>query len=304
MSFSLHVSFDRVYVAGIFVTIAKEGSFAAAARKLNLAPSQVTKEIKKLEEHLQVKLLNRTTRSVSLTREGENYLIHANEILSRFAEAEESVRQLNTTPKGHLRITAPAVLGQVILSKLVSHYQIKHPEVEVELVLTDRVIDIVSDGFDMAIRTSFDLKDSSLFIKEMDEVPRLLCASRSFLKKNGTPKRLADLPSYNQLIFIRGQANKYWTFTKGKEQLDVPISGNFKTNNLLGLVEAAKAGLGIANIPAYLVEDELKKGKMVELFPTHKLPCPKTYLLYQQKRARNLKLDSFISFMEENYYIP
>jgi len=294
------IEFDLFNSLRIFIRIAHEGSFRRASERLGIAPSSVTKELKKLEEHLGVNLFFRTTRKISLTEEGKIFLSDAKSLISSLEEAELNIHQRGSVTRGHLRITAPAILGQRMLSGLVAEFQKENPYVDVELVLTDRVIDIVEEGFDLSFRTSFGLGDSGLYQKNLGEISRVVCASPEYLEKFGHPKRITDLAKHNSLVFIRGTALTSWRFNKGRKELNIPINGNYKTNNLMALIEAVKRGLGIANIPRYLVEEEIKSGELESLFNSYRLPAYSVFLLYHQKRSQSRKLDRFISFFEKN----
>jgi len=293
------VNFDRFNSLKIFLKIAHEASFTRAAERLGVSKSQVTKEIKKLEEHLGTPLFYRTTRSVTLTETGKSFQDKARNILNLFEEAEEEIKNQKQTARGHLRITAPAILGQKLIAGLIAEFQIANPYVEVDLVLTDRVIDIVEDGFDLSIRTSSTLKDSNLFHYRLGNISRVICASPKYLKKFGTPKRLEDLHNHNCVLFIRGNLWNEWQFQKGDKLKTLTVDGNYRTNNILAQIEATKAGMGIANLPAYLVEEEIKKGKLVPLFKSWNLPGLDMFVLYHQKRTTSRKLDVLLTHLED-----
>ncbi len=294
------VNFDRFNSLKIFLKIAHEASFTRAAERLGISKSQVTKEIRKLEEHLGAPLFYRTTRSVSLTETGKMFQEKARNILNLFEEAEEEIKNQKQTARGHLRITAPAILGQRVLAGLLAEFQIANPYVDLELVLTDRVIDIVEDGFDLSIRTSATLKDSNLYQHRLGNISRVVCASPKYLKKFGTPKKIEDLHNHNCVLFIRGNLWNEWHFQKGGTNKKVVVDGNYRTNNIIAQIEATKAGMGISNLPAYLVEEEIKKGKLVPLFKSWTLPGLDMYVLYHQKRSSSRKLDVLLSHLEEN----
>jgi DNA-binding transcriptional LysR family regulator len=293
-------SFDRINSYLIFVKVAHEQSFSRSAQRLHLSASAVTKEIKKLEEHLGVSLFHRTTRSVSLTDEGVLLLNRIRPILDGIEEAELELSSQVKTVKGSLRITAPAILGQEVLSPLVNKFIKKNPYIDIELVLTDRVIDLVDDGFDLALRTSYQLKDTSQYFIDLGEIKRVVCASEDYLHKLGRPKKLEDLGKHNCLLFIRGQVVKQWIFEKNRQKQIINVDGNYQTNNLRSLVSALKDGLGVANIPSYLVCDEIKEKSIIPLLKGFHLPTYKLFAMYSKKRSSSRKLDTFLSFLQDN----
>lgn len=245
----------------IFAMVASGKSLSAAARRLGITPMQVSRRIAALEEELSTRLLHRTTRSVSLTPEGEAFLPYAMVILDAEEAARNELGEERSVVRGHLKVTAPSVFGQEIILPLVTTLLREHPELKLELDLSDRVTDIVAGGYDLAIRIAT-LKDSDLVARRLAANPRVLCASPGYLAERGTPRTLADLEQHDCILLT--PVGK-WPFVLNGELHRVSLSGRLTTTSVEAVRAIALNGSGIAMLARWDVRRYLASGQLVEL---------------------------------------
>lgn len=245
----------------IFAMVASGKSLSAAARRLGITPMQVSRRIAALEEELSTRLLHRTTRSVSLTPEGEAFLPYALVILDAEEGARSELGQERSAVRGHLKLTAPSVFGQEVILPLLTTLLRQHPELKVELDLSDRVFDIVASGYDLAIRIAT-LKDSDLVARRLAANARVLCASPEYLADRGVPRKLADLDHHDCILLT--PVGK-WPFVIDGELHRVPLSGRFTTTSVEAVRAVALNGCGVAMLARWDVRQYLLTGGLVEL---------------------------------------
>ncbi|MEP3476794.1 MAG: LysR family transcriptional regulator [Hyphomicrobiales bacterium] len=251
-----------------FVRVAALGAIGKAGMEFGYSPTAASQRIQNLEQALGAKLLNRTTRSVSLTRDGELFLSHAKKIV---ADVEDAVTDLQGTGKiikGELRVTASASFGRRYIAPYIGEFLKEHPEVSIQLELSDSMFDIVRHGFDLALRIGV-LEPSSLLAKKIAESPRLLVASKEYVKEYGAPQKAEDLISHNCLLL--GEIRTWQIKDKIGKVSEIKVSGNFATNYGEAITEAALSGIGIALKSKWDVLEQLKSGELVEILPNHKL---------------------------------
>ena len=294
---------DRIDAMRTFVAVVNEGSFSKAATTTQLSPQLVSKYIAKLEEQLHTRLLNRTTRKVSVTEAGSQYFIHAQQILLSIDEMEAQLGGLQQLPKGILRISAPVSFALKHMAKLVTDFQSRYPSVTVDLQLSDRKVDIVEEGFDVALRIG-QLESSSLIAKKIAPIRVVLCASPDYLNIHGTPKRLEDLEAHRYLhysymnIDTKGQVFKYLKAKQLKE------SSVFRSNNGDVLVEAAIEGAGLVLQPTFIASKALNAGKLVIVLPEYEPTPIGLYAIYAHRKLLPHKIRCFIDFMADYYGTP
>jgi DNA-binding transcriptional LysR family regulator len=262
---------ERDSFAGMtaFIAAIEEGSFSAAAAKLGLTPSGVSKLISRLEERLSARLIQRTTRSMQLTQVGRAYFERAHRILDDLDALEREIESHDETPRGTLCVTAPTLLGHVRVLPLLLSFQEAFPEVKVDLLLSDRVLDFVEENVDVAIRMTATPPLSSV-ARKLDDDERVLCASPSYLARRGHPSAPRDLAEHDCILFVVGAAAdtcRLKADARSDKVESVHVRGRFQSNNTLSLHEAALAGLGIASLPRYLVDGELMSGRLVAVLP-------------------------------------
>ena len=294
---------DRIDAMRTFVAVVNEGSFSKAATTTQLSPQLVSKYIAKLEEQLHTRLLNRTTRKVSVTEAGSQYFIHAQQILLSIDEMEAQLGGLQQLPKGILRISAPVSFALKHMAKLVTDFQARYPSVTVDLQLSDRKVDIVEEGFDVALRIG-QLESSSLIAKKIAPIRVVLCASPDYLNIHGTPKRLEDLEAHRYLhysymnIDTKGQVFKYLKAKQLKE------SSVFRSNNGDVLVEAAIEGAGLVLQPTFIASKALNAGNLVIVLPEYEPTPIGLYAIYAHRKLLPHKIRCFIDFMTDYYGTP
>lgn len=289
---------DKLRSMEVFVAVVDTGSFTAAARRFDISPVMVGKHVEFLEQTLGARLLARTTRRQSLTEIGERYCEQCRIVLAQVAAAESGAEAMRTAPRGTLRITAGVSFGGELLSPVLADYLERYPEVSVMLDLSDRVVDIVEDGFDAAIRIGT-LDDSGLVARPLWDYGMTIAASPAYLERFGTPRVPADLLRHRCLDFTHWNKQLRWRL-RGGEDLAIPVS-RFRSNNGRALKNAALAGFGIIMQAEMMLANELARGELVPLLQEH-VPEPRPmHLLYPRDLQPTPKLTTFIDFMLERF---
>lgn len=248
-----------------FVAVAEEGSFSRAADRLGLTKSTISKRVARLEGRLDARLFRRTTRALHLTDPGHRFLVHASAIVEAAKEAEAEVRETQTEVRGRLRVNAPVSLGQNHVAQVVVELAKTHPGLEVEFDLSDRRVDLVTEGYDLAVRVG-DLTDSSLVAQKLLDVRSRTVASPAYLEACGRPKTPGQLESHPCLRYRYQASGAYWVFKHADRLTKVRPRGPLLSNHGDVLAKAAVMGLGIALLPGFIVQDYLQSGRLVALF--------------------------------------
>lgn len=282
-----------------FAMLIKLGSLAATAREMNLTPPAVSKRLAQLEQRLGVRLLNRTTRKISLTNEGEVYLINAQRILGEIDEMERLVSSSRAAPKGLLRVNAPLGFGRSYIGPAISLFSKKHPEVDVQLQLTDRPINLPDEAIDVAIRFG-EIPDSRLIAKKIASNRRLLCASPIYLRTFGTPKTPAELASHNCIVLRQNEsAFGVWKLAKGKQVESVKVRGRLSTNDGEVALNWAVDGQGILMRAEWDVAKYLRSGRLELVLEDYETPSADIYAVYLEKLNLSAKVSFFIEHLRE-----
>ena len=286
---------DRFETMSILVAVADGGSLSEASRKLKIPLASVSRKISELEAHLNVKLLNRTTRSLDFTEYGQSYLIFCRRILDEVQEAERTVTGEYAAPKGHLTITAPVVFGKLHLLPIITEFLKAYPEVDIQLSLSDRSVDLIEEKIDLALRIG-DLPNSSLMASRVGYVLKQTCANKEYLKKMGTPKVPGDLKDHHCItIGSLGSATK-WIFPKGKLKSSVFVRSRLEVNSPEAGLEAALNGAGITRALSYQIAEYQKRGALqIILKDFEPAPWP-VHLVYPAGRIVALKLRAFLDY--------
>ena len=277
----------------VFVAVAEEESFAAAARRLRMSPPAVTRAIALLEGRLGVRLLTRTTRVVRPTDAGVRYLEDARRILLEADEADEAAAGINATPRGELAVTAPVMFGRIYVMPVITAYQSTFKETTVSALFVDRVVNLVEEGLDVGIRIG-SLPDSSLRAIRVGQVHRVICASPAYLKKYGTPKTPAELVQHPLIAATAVSAGLEWTFAKGKEKIGVRLSPRTLVNTNDGALEAAKSGLGLTRLISYQVANELAAGTLKTVLADFEEASMPVHVIHREGRHGSAKVRSFV----------
>jgi LysR family transcriptional activator of dmlA len=284
-----------------FVLLAKLSSMSATARELGLTPPAVTKRLALLEQRLGVRLVNRTTRRISLTSEGESYLAQATQILASIRDMDESVASGRAAPKGLLRVNATPGFGRTRIAPLVSRFAHAHPEVEVELQLTDRPISLVEEAYDLAIRFG-ELPDTRLSARKLMANRRFLCASPKYLKKAGEPQTPEEL-HLHRCILHRQNDDVYgtWRLEKGRKVALVKVRGAVSSNDGDVVMNWALEGHGIVQRSEWDAAKYLASGRLKVVMPAYSLPSADLYVYYLSRRNLPAKVRAFIDFLVEDF---
>ncbi|MFZ2075182.1 MAG: LysR family transcriptional regulator, partial [Xanthobacteraceae bacterium] len=293
---------DRVSSMLSFVKVVENGGFSSAARQLNLATSVVTTHVKWLEERLGVRLLNRTTRNVSLTEAGRTYYERCVQILSEIEDAEEAAQVLQSKPRGILRLnTSPAI--PAVIAPSIAEFNDLYPDVTVRLTATSRMLDLVEEGHDLAIWYAA-APVSNLIIRRLASYRMVIGASPEYLAKHGRPKHPSELSKHNSVIFYDAtlaKEGKEWTFTGSDGDFQVRFSGNLETNSPIAFRAAALHGQGLIMTPAPIVIDDLKSGALIAVLSDF---LPKQFsidALYPHREHLPAKVRTFIDVLAKNF---
>lgn len=284
----------------VFARVVEEQSFSEAARKLGMSPSMVSKQIARLEKSLGARLLNRTTRKLSVTEIGENVYQHCARIAREAEEIDLAVAQLHTAPRGRLKISAPATFGMLHIAPLVAEFLRRYPEVSIDLTLSDRVaVDLANDGIDAALAIATGPSDN-VVARKLAPIRWVLCASPAYLKQRGEPKSIKEIADHNCLIYPELMHAGAWRFRSGDENISVEPNGNFRANSNLALRAAALSGLGLSVLPTFIVGPDIKSGQLKIVLPEHR-PFMESGLLalYLPGRPLPAKLTSFLDYCKE-----
>lgn len=278
-----------------FVYVAETTSFTQAAKKLNISTAHVSRRITALEQRLNVKLLYRTTRKVSLTQEGQLFYQHCRSVLDGIEEAERVVTNLQQKPQGHIKLTAPVTYGEQKILPLVNDFIQQHNEVQVSAYLSNQKVDMVEQGFDLAIRLG-KLADSTLMAKKLGSRTNYLCASPQYLEQYGMPHSLSELNDHSCLL---GTLD-YWRFKVAGKEKTIKVKGSLRYNNGTGLTDAALKGLGIVQLPDYYVKDFIAQGKLLPLLSQFQEADEGIWAVYPHNRQLSPKIRALVDYLSEH----
>jgi DNA-binding transcriptional LysR family regulator len=287
---------DRIDAMQAFVAVADLQGFAPAARKLGLSPSGVTRLIAALEDHLGARLLQRTTRSVTLTDVGARYLERIRRILADVEETEGSVQDERTRPSGRLVVSAPVGFGRLHVSPVMSAYLTRYPEVSGELRLSDRMINLVEDGVDLAVRIGH-LADSTLVARHVGEMRRIVVASDGYLERRGEPKTPEAIASHLTIQFGAMVASPEWHFVQDGREVRVACTPRFTTNSAAAAIQYAEQGGGLTRVLAYQAAEAIKAGRLRIVLEKFEQPPLPIHIVYPTSRLLSAKVRTFIDLV-------
>src|SRR5437879_154012 len=289
---------DRIDAMQAFVAVADLRGFAPAARKLGQSPSGITRLIAALEERLGARLLQRTTRQVTLTDAGSRYLERARRILADIEEAEDAVEGERTRPEGRLVISAPVGFGRLHVSGIVTAYLKRYGDVGVDLRLSDRMINLVEDGVDLAVRIGH-LPDSSLVARHVGEMRRIVVASPGYLKARSEPKTPGAIAAHDTIQFGATAGMADWRFVENGNEVRVAIAPRFSTNSADAAIQHAEQGGGLTRVLAYQAASSLKRGHVRIVLAKFELPAMPVQIVYPTSRLLSAKVRTFIDLVTE-----
>lgn len=287
---------DVIDAMRCFTSVVKARSFTKAAAQLGLSTNLASKYVRQLEERLGVRLLNRTTRSLALTEAGQAYFDRCIVVLEDFDQLEAAVQHRHQALKGHLLVSAPNSLGVEILMRGVTAFIQQQPDISIELRLSDRLVNIVDEGFDLAIRIG-ELSDSSLIARRLGSIPSFVCASPEYLAAHGTPQHPDDLGDHICLIDTNYQSGTHWPFVDQGQRVRVNVQGRIRVNSVVAIREAALRGGGIAWCPGFEVARDIKLGRLTPLLQPFLDQSLGIYALYPHNRHLAAKIRAFVDFM-------
>ncbi|ATQ42405.1 LysR family transcriptional regulator [Caulobacter mirabilis] len=290
---------DQLTALKVFRRVVELGSFAEAARRLSLSPAAVSKNIGELEAHVSARLLNRTTRRMSLTEAGATYYERIAGVLDDLEDASASLGALHDEASGVLRVSAPLSFTLVGLSSAIPEFLQRYPKLSLDLHLDDRRVDIVRDGYDLAIRGSDALEDSSLVARKLMVMDHVLCASPAYFERVGAPKTPTDLADHNCIRFSHSGHADAWTFARGGRSVRVPVVGRYSVGSSLAVRDALRAGLGVSLIPRLYVREDLDGGRLATALDDWSADETSIFAVYPSRRHMAAKVRVFLSFLVE-----
>jgi DNA-binding transcriptional LysR family regulator len=279
----------------VFAAVAETEGFTSAARRLRVSKAMVSVAIARLESRLGVRLFQRTTRRLSLTEAGAAALPHAQRALVAAQDAEEAATQLLASPRGVLRVNAPMSFGLLHVVPALGEFARIYPEVKIDLVLDDRVLDLAEGGFDLALRIG-DLADSTLVAKRVGTNRMAIVAAPSYLERRGSPSRPSDLAEHDALLYSLSPTGARWTLKRGGETETVRVGGPLQANSSLALHTALLQGLGLARIPWFIAGDDLRTGRLVRVLPDWELPSQGIFAVTTARAYLPRKTLAFVEF--------
>lgn len=277
-----------------FVAVAETESFTQAAKRLGISTAQVSRQISALEARLATKLFQRTTRKVSATEAGQIYFQHCRLVLDGLDDAERAITNLHSVPRGKLRITAPVIYGEKTIAPLVNDFVLRYPELEVQLNLTNRTLDLLAEGYDLAVRMG-SLESSTLMARRLASRTQYVCASPQYLASRGSPHSLLELDNHNCL---QGSQN-HWRFQENNKARSLKIKGNLSCGSGWALLDAALKGVGIVQLPDYYVQPYLESGRLVVLLAQHQQPEEGIWAVYPHNRHLSPKVRLLLDHLRE-----
>ncbi len=284
----------------VFIAVVEHGGFSSAARALGVSKSAVSKRINQLEDQLSVRLLQRTTRRLSLTEAGECYYQHAQKAWQHALLAEDSVTQLQKNPHGRLRINAPMSFGRLHLAPLIPDFLARYPDVTVDMVMDDKHVDLIDAGFDIAIRAG-DLPDSTMVARKLVDCHSVICASPEYLAQHGQPSTPADLLSHNAILYSYSPNAADWTFMDVDGEEVVTVSGNYQVNNSEVLREALLKGAGIGRLPTFVAGADIQAGRLTPLLTHYQMPAKSIYAVFPERTYMPAKVRAFLDFAVDSF---
>ncbi len=284
-----------------FVQAVEQGGFSAAARAMQLTPSAVSKQIGRLEDRLGARLFHRTTRQLRPTQEGRAFYERCVAVLDEIQQAEEAVSELRGRVRGVLRVEAVAAFARVHLLPLLPEFMARYPELRVELQLSERSVDLIDAGADVALQLSEMIDDESLVAKKLSTNRRLVCAAPAYLERHGVPRTPEDLLEHNCLTHSSFTHFNDWEFEGPKGTKVLHVSGNFEANSAMALYQAVLAGIGVARLASFLVGEDLACGRLIPLLTDYVHEKSSLLVVYPHRRHLSKKVRAFVDFLSDKF---
>jgi DNA-binding transcriptional LysR family regulator len=293
-----------ISVLQIFMEVIRQGSFAAVARERNIDPSSVSRAIASLEQELGVKLLQRSTRQISPTEAGTTYFNRIEPLVEELQQAVELVSDISGSPKGTIRVTASVSFGIQCIVPLLAEFEAKYPKLTIELLLTDSVVDLLTERVDLAIRLGL-LEDSTLIAQRLIKTNYAVCASSRYLERKGEPNQPNNLSQHNCLLFPLAGFRSRWLFKDRAGLIEtIPVKGNTIISNAIALKQCALSDMGLALLPHWLIDPELQSGKLIQVLTEYEVTAThfntSAWLVYPSRTYVPLKVRLFIDFLKQH----
>lgn len=293
-------SIDTLSGMAVFARVVDAGGFSAAARALGVSKSAVSKQVSALEDRLGARLLQRTTRRMSLTEAGAAFLEACRRVLAEAEAAESAIGALQAEPRGVLKVNAPMTFGLMHLSGAIPAFMARYPDLRVDLTLDDRFVDLVDEGVDVAIRIGR-LADSSLMARRLAPGRQVMVAAPAYLEANGRPRKLADLARHDCLCYAYLSTGDEWRFEGPEGEVSVRLDGRLRANNGEVLLAAARAGLGIAALPTFMSGPDLRSGRLERVLPDYESTAIAIHAVWPASRHLTAKVRAFVDFLAERF---
>jgi DNA-binding transcriptional LysR family regulator len=290
---------DRITSLATFVKVVDSGGFAAAARALDVSPSSVTVHVRTIEERLGVRLLNRSTRKISLTEVGQAYYQRCVQILADLDDADHVALAMQSKPRGSLRLNASIAIPSLI-APVIAEFVALYPEASIDMTMTDRMVDIVEEGFDLAIR-NIPVADSSLIVRKVAPYRFVICAAPEYLARRGTPQGPEDLPKHNCLIYAQSPWRNEWPLSGPDGEARVAVSGNMRSNSAIALCSAALHGQGLLLTASFIVAEHIKAGRLVPVMCDHLRGEYSIDAIYPHRHHVSAKVRTFIDMLAKHF---
>ena len=287
----------------VFAQVVESGGFTAAGAVLGLTPSAVSRQVSQLEDRLGARLLNRTTRRISLTEIGAAYYERARAALDTLAEAEQAVVDLSAAPSGVLKVSIPSIFGSFHIAPILPEFVRRHPDITLDVSINDRFVDLVDEGLDIAIRVA-ELRDSSLVARRIAPFRRLVCGSPDYVARHGRPQAPDDLDAHDCLVLTTYQPRGHWQFGAGKAIRSLRITGSIETNSVDVLRQAALAGVGLVQLPSYVLSNDVRSGALLPLLTGLEADNRNVYAVYPASRHLSPKVRAFVDYLAETLGRP
>ena len=290
---------DTLKQMAIFTHVVEAGGFTAAARQIGMAKSALSKHVMDLEKHIGVKLLNRSTRQISLTEAGNVYYQSCARLVGEALELTNHISGMSANLAGNLRISCPVALGNDFIVPVIAAFGEQFPDLKIDLLVDDQVVNMIEEGIDVAIRLGWPA-DSNLIARKLTESQRCLCASPAYLERYGRPNNVEELAKHQWVVFSLLPTPYRQTLKKQGREQRVKISGRFKTNNALSLRSLLLANCGIGVISEFIIADDLHSGRLVKLLPDYDVGVAGVYALYPDKHFQLLKVRLLINYLSKH----
>jgi DNA-binding transcriptional LysR family regulator len=283
----------------VFTKVVETKSFTGAADALGLPKSTVSRKLAQLEERLGVRLVQRTTRKLALTEIGEAYYERCSRIVADVASAEQLVTDMQSTPRGRLRVTSSVDFATRWLGAIIAEFLAKHPDINIELEATDKVVDLIEDGFDLALRFG-EMPESTLIARRLCAVNLVACASPAYLAQHGTPHQIEDLDEHDHILFTPAHRNQTWTLHNGDASYEFGRPAKFASNNFGAVLTATLAGGGIALVSDFMVCEKLKSGTLVRVLPDWITHPTEVHAVYPAREKLPPRLSLFLDHLAQS----